>query len=304
MPVILDEVVESPGENPTWILQVDLQTPVVLQRGAAPRAACTHSGHRQPLRRPTRCCRDTRPPRRRPRRSRPRSGRVGAARRRARLPDPVRLRAPSSRRSPRTRYQHEHQRREQRLGARVPFRALRSEASEPARQSWPRPRSPSAATRTCQAPAVIIQRLPVNSRGSDGRTPCDVRHRRELGAGTGERQRHDPDLVHIVAGGENLDLRDAGNRVRRPDGDQQAVRTGHAVEEDVGAADVCRTRQRRARGQRKSREVAAESPADPMHGAAGKDARVGHHARDHRRCHQPAQRARLAASGGTNSNRA
>ena len=87
--------------------------------------------------------------------------------------------------------------------------------------------------------------------------PCDVGHGRELGAGTGERQRHDPDLVDIVAGGENLDLRDAGNRVRRPDGDQQAIRTGRAIEEDVRAADVGRTRQRRTRGQRKSREEAA-----------------------------------------------
>ncbi len=32
--------------------------------------------------------------------------------------------------------------------------------------SWPVPRSPETATRTCQAPAVIIQRCPVKSRAS------------------------------------------------------------------------------------------------------------------------------------------
>ena len=131
----------------------------------------------------------------------------------------------------------------------------------------PEPRLPSTATRTCQAPAVIIQSCPVNNRGSSA-GPCrEIGRRRELSAGAGQRQRHDPHVTDVGPGGEDFDLGDAWNHARRPDGDQHAVRSGLGVEKHVGAADVsrCRPRQHDER-----RAEAAISGAERDHWARGR----------------------------------
>ena len=65
-----------------------------------------------------------------------------------------------------------------------------------------------------------------------------IGRRRKLRARTGERQRDDAHLADLRRHRQDLDLRDAGNRARRPDRDQKAVRPCMRVEEDVGAADV------------------------------------------------------------------
>ena len=98
--------------------------------------------------------------------------------------------------------------------------------------------APLTVTRTCQAPAVIIQRWPVNSRGSSADRVARSGDRRELRAGPGERQRHDAHVADVVVGREDFDVGDAGDGVRRPDRDEHAVRARPALEEHVRAADV------------------------------------------------------------------
>jgi hypothetical protein len=71
-----------------------------------------------------------------------------------------------------------------------------------------------------------------------GRSHRAVRHRRELCARTGERQRHDPHAADVVAGRQDVDVRHAGDRVRRADRHEHTIRTGLPLDEDVGAADV------------------------------------------------------------------
>ena len=56
----------------------------------------------------------------------------------------------------------------------------------------PVPAAPSTATRTCQAPAVIIQSWPVNSCGSSTDRAAQIGYGRELRAWAGQRERHDP----------------------------------------------------------------------------------------------------------------
>ena len=70
------------------------------------------------------------------------------------------------------------------------------------------------------------------------RSCCGVRDRCELCARTAERQRDDLNPVDVARRCEDLDAGDTGNRVRRPDGDEQVVGTSVTVEEDVWAADM------------------------------------------------------------------
>ena len=67
---------------------------------------------------------------------------------------------------------------------------------------------------------------------------ADIGHRRELRAGAGERQRHDPHVPHVGGGGPDFDVGDAGDGVRRPNRHEQAIGSRLPVEEDVRAADV------------------------------------------------------------------
>ena len=61
---------------------------------------------------------------------------------------------------------------------------------------------------------------------------------RELRTRAGQRQRHDVHLAHIVGRGQHFDVGDAGNNLRRADGDEQPVWACEAFEKHIGAADV------------------------------------------------------------------
>ena len=61
---------------------------------------------------------------------------------------------------------------------------------------------------------------------------------RKLGSWSGEWQRHDADVADVARCRPNFDVGYAWNRVRRPDGDEQPVGAGRAVEEYIGASDM------------------------------------------------------------------
>jgi hypothetical protein len=65
-----------------------------------------------------------------------------------------------------------------------------------------------------------------------------VRNRRKLCAWPAQRERDDPNLFHVVAGRQYFDFGYAGDRIRRPDRDEQPVRAGVTIQEHVRTADV------------------------------------------------------------------
>ena len=105
-------------------------------------------------------------PQRRTARWRPRFGRGGARAGRAPRPARARLRdAMAATMLTKPAAEQEHQAEEQRA-KRAAHVERRLRQRRHRHRQRPDPRRPSTATRTCQAPAVIIQRCPVNSRGS------------------------------------------------------------------------------------------------------------------------------------------
>ena len=125
--------------------------------------------------------------------------------------------------------------------------------------SGPAPRSPSTVTRTCQAPAVIIQSWPVNSRGSSAdraarsATGANCAPGPVSGSGTIRTSRTSSLVV------EDFDVGDA----RIACGGRTVTNTRYgpacAVEEHVGAADVSASaRGMQDDGNQRDREQTAE----------------------------------------------
>ena len=119
--------------------------------------------------------------------------------------------------------------------------------------SVPSPRSPLTVMRTCQAPAPISHKWPVNSLRIVVGACRAIRNGRELRAVAGQRQRHDVHFADIVAGRQHIDIGNAGNGMRRPDRDEQSIWAGVGLEKHVGAADM----RARRRLQRRARDAAS-----------------------------------------------
>ena len=155
--------------------------------------------------------------------------------------------------------EQQHQREEQRAH---PSRVMPSVACGSVGTGTESVPSPSVAgrsvTRTCHAPAVIIQRWPMNRRGSCCRAARDVGHRRELA-----RRARSAAAARCALRATSDDVVSTstsatpGIGVRRPDGDQQrdTVRPGRR-----GTRQGCR-RARRCREH--GREIKAISARQP-----------------------------------------
>ena len=71
-----------------------------------------------------------------------------------------------------------------------------------------------------------------------------VRSGRVLRARSGELHRRDANFANAGRFAADIDLRDAGNHLRHAHGDEEAIGSGVAFEENVGAANVRRSRRR------------------------------------------------------------
>ena len=92
-----------------------------------------------------------------------------------------------------------------------------------------------------------------------GRLSGFVWNGRELRSGPRDAERHDVDLARTAFEHADFDLRHAGDDGRRPDGDEQPVRAGAALPEDIRAADVRGDVRRRRHGERQQRRTGGDS---------------------------------------------
>ena len=239
--VIEHEVVETTAADPSGIAQLEPEPRIRRCSGsvvtASRRAACRHSAHNSTLPPTTTCCPGTRCRRRRAWRPRRRCGRASGR-------GVDRLAGAKPRLSRHRRHdadeaggeqQHQREQRDAKAGVHRECR-LRQ------RRHRHRQRALAAiagdgdahlpGTRAHQPEMTGVQpRILGGSLGTIG-------HRRKSRARPGQRQRHDPHVANVIARRQHLDVRDARNGIRRPHRDEQSIRSGDGLNEDVGAADV------------------------------------------------------------------